>query len=52
MRRYRSISLKEELVRRVEEAVRKYAYNSIADFVSEATREKLQNLGLLPGGKE
>ena len=45
MRNYRSVSIHDELVKRVEQLIQKLGtYRSIADFVSEAVRLRLEAL--------
>jgi len=41
---FRSISIREELVRKIEKILKKKGYRSIADFVSEAVRLRLEEL--------
>ena len=46
-RNFRNVSLRADLVSLVEIAIVKMGYRSIADFVSEAVRLRLEQLGLL-----
>ena len=42
---YKSVTLKEELVNRVEQAIRRAGtYHSVAEFVSEAVRLRLETV--------
>ncbi len=44
---FRSISIREELIQAVEKAMREHGgYRSIADFVSEAIRLRLEQLSI------
>ena len=49
--RYRGVSLSEELVKAVETYIKENpssAYKSIADFITDAVRKRLEELGALP----
>ena len=52
MRNYRSISIPEELVERVEQLIRRLGtYRSVAEFVKEAVRLRLEALEKLREGE-
>ncbi len=50
MARWRVVKIPEELAKIIEEIVReeKYGYTSISDFVTDAVRKRLRELGYLP----
>lgn len=50
-RKYRKVSLKKELIDLIEHLVQNnptYSYKSIADFIEQATRKRLEELRALP----
>lgn len=50
---FRSVSIREELVQAVEKAIQEYGvYRSIADFISEAIRLRLEQLSKVKESEE
>lgn len=49
---FRSICIRNELIDKIEEHIRNGLYKSIAEFISEAVRLRLQELEREAGGDE
>lgn len=49
MGKWKYVPIREPLVRRIDKAVKKKIYSSRADFVEDAVRRRLEELGLLDG---